>query len=830
MATEAPAPRHAERRGGKGKGWGKGKGRNDLSAPADSRTPSCEPPAAAGHSACGKGGRHPSDRPARGRAGGRGGGGAAGRRGGEAGRRGGDAVLVQLLHETTGEDVDGCREALRRHLGDADRAAEWLLARRQPPFGSEAARPAVPSPPAAAGGSGAAALRRGRNGAHLLNFTTPERVDESRPAPRPRAVPRSSAKPAAGSLGVPLSRREATLLYLQANNFHFLVPPLPAAARKAYLHPDVPVPWERVRAVRHVTPQWVRCPICLSDALTAPQVSGCGHILCLPCALRYSSAADGPSALKCPLCAQLLELEELRSVMMHHVAPVREMTEDEAKRESGATVAFRKVRTDKAQPLECVADAMEVACTARPCARGFTEARRFESLVARELSELAESEAQLLEQLAAARCLGDAAGSEATRRDGAALSTRSTWGAPHRAAAVEAPRSVATQANLIGGVSVEECEEELFFVRMAADMVRQRAAAWALTDSEAEEGGGAASDPTHAASPLAEEEADGCEEAAEWVLQAADGQFAFADALSARLVVDHFGSWEACPAVLEAPVVELHSHQQSEADASRRRFKPQAHLPVGATFALCELALRGVVSEAVLSSAREALDKRAERRARAREEEARAEAAERRRREKERQRYGKSELARELERLNLAAGHVAHRLAEEAPSIEVHEEWQRKWEQQQTAFADSFQTPSFAAMVEKGYSASGPALGSSPALKPRASPESAPSRASPDGGAARSPAGTAGRGLRSSASASSSEAADSVPPASLPSSASEAACPAGSMLERSTDEIGGGSLGARATKKSRKKVMDPAMLGFSVESSRIMQGEIEQVD
>lgn len=171
----------------------------------------------------------------------------------------------------------------------------------------------------------------------------------------------------------------------------------------------------------------------------------------------------------------------------------------------------------------------------------------------------------------------------------------------------------------------------------------------------------------------------------ECVLQADDGQFVFADALSCRLILQHFGSWGQCPELIEAGVVEMQAHRQSAEEGTRKRFRALAHLPMGASFHVCELELSGLVSTSVLESAREPLARRAERRVRVKGEEERARAAERRRRERERQLSGKSELAAELEMLSFSQGRRTGGEAEQAPSIQVHAEWQSRWERQQVS-------------------------------------------------------------------------------------------------------------------------------------------------
>ena len=94
-------------------------------------------------------------------------------------------------------------------------------------------------------------------------------------------------------------------------------------------------------------------------------------------------------------------------------------------------------------------------------------------------------------------------------------------------------------------------------------------------------------------------------------LQAADGQMVFVDALSSRLLVQHFGG---CPPAVAAPLLELSSFKQ-DAFNTRKRFKALAHLPVGTNFQVAELDLSGVVSAEVLAASAEQLAKRADRRA-----------------------------------------------------------------------------------------------------------------------------------------------------------------------------------------------------------------------
>lgn len=93
------------------------------------------------------------------------------------------------------------------------------------------------------------------------------------------------------------------------------------------LDPDVKVPMERViRVISRPQP----CPICLEEIPKAPRMLRCGHILCLPCLLRYAESFNPELVtglewervkLECPLCFEI--------VKMGHVKPVSFATFDE---------------------------------------------------------------------------------------------------------------------------------------------------------------------------------------------------------------------------------------------------------------------------------------------------------------------------------------------------------------------------------------------------------------------------------------------------------------------------------------------------------------------
>ncbi|CAN6621644.1 hypothetical protein TRVA0_008S02564 [Trichomonascus vanleenenianus] len=83
--------------------------------------------------------------------------------------------------------------------------------------------------------------------------------------------------------------------------------------------PDVPVPMEHVQ---RIVTQPSACPICLEEVPEAPRMIECGHILCLPCMLRYQAADDviPPGETKprrykeCPLCFERIRPDRAKPV------------------------------------------------------------------------------------------------------------------------------------------------------------------------------------------------------------------------------------------------------------------------------------------------------------------------------------------------------------------------------------------------------------------------------------------------------------------------------------------------------------------------------------
>lgn len=167
----------------------------------------------------------------------------------------------------------------------------------------------------------------------------------------------SYARPAAGAAGsLPLRRNARTTpsygrgsgyhpldkAHFVNANYRFVVHPS-GDYRPNLIESDIPVPWENVlQVLASVQSQCNACPICLEAVPVAPRMAKCGHVFCLPCALRYLDSEDVKTGKttgkwrKCPICFDGIYAHELRSV--------RWFSGDDMLPEKGSDVTLQLIR------------------------------------------------------------------------------------------------------------------------------------------------------------------------------------------------------------------------------------------------------------------------------------------------------------------------------------------------------------------------------------------------------------------------------------------------------------------------------------------------------
>ncbi|GIL58713.1 hypothetical protein Vafri_13716 [Volvox africanus] len=111
-----------------------------------------------------------------------------------------------------------------------------------------------------------------------------------------------------------------------------------------------------------------------------------------------------------------------------------------------------------------------------------------------------------------------------------------------------------------------------------------------------------------------------------YTYQAADGSWVFLHPLNLRCLLHTYGSYDTCPPVITARLLELEDVVQAE--ATRRRWRFLSHLPLSGAFKLCEVAMADLVPQETLIPFADELAVREKRRRRQRADERRQAAAE----------------------------------------------------------------------------------------------------------------------------------------------------------------------------------------------------------
>lgn len=99
--------------------------------------------------------------------------------------------------------------------------------------------------------------------------------------------------------------------YLRITCRFILDPRNPGQTSLLLNDPDAPVPYSTIlRVIAPVS----SCPICLETRAEAPRMLECGHILCMPCLLRYLSDQAMGHKRECPLCFDRFLESKIRPV------------------------------------------------------------------------------------------------------------------------------------------------------------------------------------------------------------------------------------------------------------------------------------------------------------------------------------------------------------------------------------------------------------------------------------------------------------------------------------------------------------------------------------
>ncbi|CAK9202283.1 unnamed protein product [Sphagnum troendelagicum] len=425
--------------------------------------------------------------------------------------------------------------------------------------------------------------RRGQmlNANYLLNFQY-----DPIPRPPPRAPP-----PRRQRRIEPYNKE----LFLQAN-FRFLVSDLGDYMLNAS-DPDKMLQWEDVAAVNVTAPE-VQCPICLDSPPLCPQITSCGHMFCFPCILRYLMAGEedlrGDHWKKCPLCFAMISCKDLRTLS---IDPVQEYhVGDRVRfnlltRAKGSIIPFGR----REGGLGALAYSKDGRCHLYS---KFTLTSNAEQTTDKAVAELMAWSARVevegsedLEMLLYVHAAVDElqqrkqVWSEHRTLDFLSSSPPVRQHDDEEGNAYRPTRSLKSNGQETELVNVDEDSSEI----LNTEGNEGPPADWEdllLHPPETDE-------PSVVINNTERKEQDVKKDQDErdsyTFYQSADGQSLILHPLNVKCLLQHYGDYEALPSNLEAQVVELESVTQT--DATRKRYRYLSHLPLTATFQLCEVDL-----------------------------------------------------------------------------------------------------------------------------------------------------------------------------------------------------------------------------------------------
>eukprot|EP00042_Codosiga_hollandica_P023980 m.98159 g.98159 ORF g.98159 m.98159 type:complete len:601 (+) comp51386_c0_seq2:509-2311(+) len=307
---------------------------------------------------------------------------------------------------------------------------------------------------------------------------------------------------------------------------------------------DALLPWDKVEYVVMQSEVDLTCPICLGPPVAA-KVTRCGHVYCWHCILHHLAVAE-KSWNFCPLCEHYVYKRDLRSVQIAALNPIREAN----------VVSFHLKQRFKGSnavlprsQFDAFSHNLAMAPSAALRVQTVDLAVLHRDILSREARELHSGECDASDPFVQEACtLLALRTSEFTKLE--AVSSSHPCATPQ---SIQPPTLFAMDVHEASPVVHLKDDSLLFY-------------------------------------------------------QASDESNSFLEPIMMRVLLQHFGSYEALPDTVEAPVIEVERITVDE--QVRARYKVLSHLPLGCSMVLCELDLRGVVSPQALTAFAEALHRR----------------------------------------------------------------------------------------------------------------------------------------------------------------------------------------------------------------------------
>lgn len=352
---------------------------------------------------------------------------------------------------------------------------------------------------------------------------------------------------------------------------------------------DAPLDWNEIELVIVPAQYDVTCPICLDTPL-APRLTKCGHFFCWPCILRYAavnSTSGSGNWRKCPICFESINVKHLCSVRFSQVEDYASQTSHISEVGIPMTLLRGEMSTCKVMPVS--SSTTNTNTVAGPTKLEDLSSFERISFVSRQFvadNVILYEKHSLQERL-----------NENKTQNTAPRTTRA---------------QVKDNAMDIDDIRTEDDEaENRIYVELALTMVDDR-----LSNLGTGKSPEILSPPTmqvHESPPLLDISPKS-QPALSPLLplffhQSADGQPYFLCPLSIKILRSYFGTYDALPHFLCAPILEIEMAIMTE--ELRKRYKYLHHLPLGCQFGLCEVDLTNIVPPGILEGFSEEIESRA---------------------------------------------------------------------------------------------------------------------------------------------------------------------------------------------------------------------------
>eukprot|EP00727_Mastigamoeba_balamuthi_P014835 m51a1_g9978 hypothetical protein (1657) ;mRNA; r:92-9317 len=354
-------------------------------------------------------------------------------------------------------------------------------------------------------------------------------------------------------------------------NFHFVLSRQGASDQGLVYDPERMAEWDEVEEIL-IFSNDPHDPICLSEPV-AGKSAKCGHVFCWPCVLRHaSSAAERERVAGCPICGEPFRPADLRSARVQAVPranPGERVRMTLLRRLNGSIV-----------PLPPSMWHSSAARTARLPRSGDQWAKFSHFSVAADISSIVTRERAELERAAKE---AQSEGDDSLPFILASLSSLIERSMKH------------SEHN--GVVSPDSCAQPEADADGAAPSAPQTSA-WDESPLPRQRQAQSQAAARRAVLGMDAQQQQAADDGPVALYQQAEGGPVFLHPLGLRMLAEEFGYGDRMPHSFEAEVLESLDVVQDE--ATRKRYKMAAHLPLSCSFRVVELDMSGVVSPAVL--------------------------------------------------------------------------------------------------------------------------------------------------------------------------------------------------------------------------------------